>query len=708
MNMTLKRLVLGLTGAGLMTLYGCGGSSSSGAGSVDGGGGGVVTPTILSGIAATGAAFSDATVTVTDSTGATVGTSATIGADGVYTITLNAGAVAPFVLTATRSGADGASESLVSVVSSVTGTSATANITPITNLIAARLSPTGDPSKLGAELAAKTANLSASTVSGKVDEVQAILAPILTATETSGTNPLTGSFTANGAGYDRLLDSIKISVTPASATASNIEISVKQQQAEDAAPVAIQFSTASTVAAVPAIPTIDKTKLVVAGTADLIKSFLAQLTSCYALPLATRVDSAISNGLAIGNAANVVATACKTAFYGDSPGNFKSNGNAVGRDGNGNGAFGSLFKEGASGVVFSQGSYEFTRENGDIVAGYKSKDSVGNEAFDTFVLRKDTDGKLKLIGNQYTYGGGVSAYQQIRTFVNDAPSTYYSTGYAFSMPLMNGVAYVKITTPKDTTLTMIPGSDGMVFPKLNANRVAVKSDGTETTSISTMVSSGTSFIRIRSEYADTTSTALHPAARESGLAFTPTDATDAEISSYGNQSLWVFKYYDSSNTLLATQNYKTRARSNTIAEMRTRAWAKVDATSLKYLTDNFVASTASLPSNNSYTKLPSSGLADLTWEVPSGALPPTSVTLFGKAGPNTDGGGTKVNFNDAQSVGSTKRGVTISCANGTGEKHCVSSNTGYTANAIMTGLHLWARDPSGREYANFYAAYKLN
>ncbi len=375
-------------------------------------------------MAATGAAFIDATVTVTDSTGNVVGTSATIGADGTYAITLTAGAVAPFVLTATRSGADGASESLVSVVSSVTGASATANITPIT----ARLSPTGDPSKLGAELAAKTANLSTATVSGKVDEVQAILAPILTATETSGTNPLTGSFAANGAGYDRLLDSVKVSIVPASTTTSNIEVGIKQQQAEGVAPVTIQFTSATTAASVPAIPTIDKTKLVEAGTADLIKSFLAQLSSCYALPLASRVNSTIANALATGSAVNVVAAACKSTFFGDEPGTFKNNGNVVGRDANGNGAFASLFKDGATGLVFSQGSYEFTGANGDIVAGYKSRDKAGSETFDTFVLSKDTDGKLKLIGNQYVYGGGVSAYQQVRTFVNDAASTYYSTG----------------------------------------------------------------------------------------------------------------------------------------------------------------------------------------------------------------------------------------------------------------------------------------
>ncbi|MEY4268264.1 MAG: hypothetical protein RIS90_2799 [Pseudomonadota bacterium] len=707
MRFNLTRLSLGIASASLLGLYGCGGGSTASPGGDTPNT--PVAPTVLSGVAATGAAFEDATVTVTDSTGNVVGTSSTIGADGVYSITLAAGAVAPFVLTAARTGADGASESLVSVIASVTGSSATANITPITNLIAARLSPSGDPSKLGAELAAKTATLTASNVGAKVDEVQTILAPILAATETSATNPLTGSFAVNGSGYDRLLDSIKVSVIPASATTSNIEVSIKQQQAEDEAPVAIQFSTATAAAAVPAIPTIDKTKLVVAGTADLIKSFLAQLTSCYALPLATRVDSAISNGLATGTAANVVATACKASFYGDNPGNFKSNGNVVGRDGSGNGAFGGLFREGATGVVFSQGSYEFTRQNGDIVAGYKSKDSAGNEAFDTFVLRKDTDGKLKLIGNQYNYGGGVSAYQQIRTFVNDTASTYYSTGYNLNLPLMSGVAYVKITTPKGNTLTMIPGSDGMVFPRLNASRQAVQSDGvTLATTPSTMTPSGTSFIRIRSEYADTTSTASDPAARESGLFFSSTEATESEISGYGNQSLWVFKYYNSSNTLLATQSYKTRARANTIAEMRTRAWAKLDTGSIEYLKSNFVANTATAPNNNSYTKLPTTGLATPSWEVPSGALPPTEVKLFGRAGPDADGGGTKVNFQDGQSVGSTKRTVTITCANGSGEKHCVTGNTGYTAKAIMLGLHLWARDPSGRDYANFYATYNLN
>ena len=185
--------------------------------------------------------------------------------------------------------------------------------------------------------------------------------------------------------------------------------------------------------------------------------------------------------------------------------------------------------------------------------------------------------------------------------------------------------------------------------------------------------------------------------------FTETDADDSEISGYGNQSVWAITYYNSSNAVMGTQTYKTRARANTIAELRTQKWAVLDVGSLSYLKDNFVPNTATAPINNSYTKLPSSGLVEPGWTVPSGALRPTSITLHGKDS-------SRVIFADAQSVGSTKRSSPIACVNGSdvNEKHCIADGTGYTVGAFMTGLHLWARDPSGREYASFYATYNLN
>ena len=419
MKLNYAKLALALSSAVVLTLAGCGDSSTSTSSTTPG-----TTPTApatasaitLTGTAATGAAFVDAVVTVIDSTGAVVGTSSPVGADGKYTVTLKDGAKPPFVLVASRTTADGEVQSLVSVVESATAT--TANVTPITNLIASRLSPSGDPTKLAAELAAGTTQITPATVAATVAEVKTILATLLDATGTSGTDPLTGSFTVDGTGYDRLLDSISINIVPASATSSNIEIAVKQQLPDGTQPATVSFASTST--SVAPLPPVSATTLVVEGTSVKISNFLNALTACYALPVAERVNGLTAN--------DVIAPACRTVFSGGDPAIFKSNGRVV----SSTGAFSSLFRAGATGAVFSQGTYEFTRANGDLVIGYKSRGTDGSETFDTFVVRNDTaDGKLKLIGNQYNYPGGVNAYQQYRQFgaLGQSAYSYRSTGY---------------------------------------------------------------------------------------------------------------------------------------------------------------------------------------------------------------------------------------------------------------------------------------
>ena len=129
----MTRSIKGWAFAGLLAavLVGCGGGGGGG-GSSSGGGS---TPGLtITGVAATGAAFTDATVSVIDSRGVTVGSGAAIGTDGTYSITLAAGAVAPFVLIASRTDANGDTQQLVSVIASATDR--VANITPITTPLA--------------------------------------------------------------------------------------------------------------------------------------------------------------------------------------------------------------------------------------------------------------------------------------------------------------------------------------------------------------------------------------------------------------------------------------------------------------------------------------------------------------------------------------------------------------------------------------------
>lgn len=671
-----KLAILGLSAL----LAACGGGS--------GGGSSSVAPQI-SGVAATGAAFSDATIAVKDRTNATVGT-ATVATDGTYKVTLSSGAAAPFVLIATRTAANGATESLVSVVPAISGTSATANISPVTNLIASRLAAeSGDPLKLAAEVAANPALADPATVTSKVQEVQSILAPLLAATNTAGTDPLTGTFATDGTGYDWLLDSIKVTIVPSSATTTDIQVDIKQPLTDSTPPTSIQFTNQTAVASIPALPaTIDATTLVPSGTSALIAQHLAQLNACFALPLSSRVTV---NGT---TAADIVALECKNAFYNNDPTTFLTNGNPVAKGK----AFSGIFDTAADGTVFSQGTYEFSRidpVNGDIVViGYKKTDALGNETFDVFGLRKDpADGNLKQIGNQYSYPGGVSAYQQARHFITLGQSAfdYYSTGYTFSVvnvlstgaPIFNRV---EITTPRGNVLTLKPKSG-------YSNLQLVKNAGT-----ASEVVTATQFVRLNSEYIDTANTA-DPAAKDpASLYFADrTVFTNDVIAQFPAQTAWKFDYFLAANATTtpdATQYYKTRARALTIPELKTRGLAELLPTAIADI---------QAQANPTTGQVPVSGATSLAmnYSVATGALPPTALQVWGTY---SSGG-----FTDSVGVGSTARTGTILCTNlGVSDTHCTNATpAAYVSSAIVNGGHLWARDPAGRDFATFYAMYQL-
>lgn len=693
MQLQPNKLILAMASAALLALAGCGG----------GGGSNSAPSSTLSVTAATGAPFVGAVITVTDKTGATVGTSSAIGTDGLSTITLSAGALPPFVLTATRTSADGAVESLVSVVPSTSGGAAAVNITPVTTLIASRLSASGDPTKLASEVAAGTATVTTTTVNATVSDVQAILAPILMATGTSAADPLSGSFTTDGTGYDRLLDTIKVTIIPASTTTANIEIGIKQQLAEGTAPTTIQFTNLTPVATVTASPpTISANTLLPNGTSALIAQHLTQLNTCFALATASRVNNANPSGGAIAAATstNIIAPECRSAFIQNGGGaiTFKSNGAVIGATSNA--PFHGLFFDGGTGVVFSQGSYEFTRSNGDIVVSYKSKNAAGNETYDTFALRLDTDGKLKQIGNQYAYPGGVSAYHQLRHFITLSQSAYdyYSTGYTLNVTHVTGGAgvdgsifdRVEVTSPRGNVLTLKPRSGYSGLQLFNNPTIL-----------------GSNFVRLNSVYADTNNT-NDPAVKDSASLFFANRSSfpDAVLSAIPAQSVWKFDYFLAGNTGAtpdATQYYKTRARALTIAELKTQGLATLADADITTLQAHANAAGGGSPG-----MVPISGdtTETLHWNVATGSLPPTSIQIWG----NYVYSATTYRFNDASTVGSTARTGSVQCSpTGASDHHCVgAAGTAYVTPTLLNGAHLWARDPGGREYTSFYAMYQLN
>lgn len=208
--------------AALMVIAACGGGGSGGSSPAASSGTTKSEPSLqLSGTAATGAALANAQVSVKCASGN--GTATTDGS-GAYTLTMTGGAL-PCIINVTGT-QDGVEVSLHSVAeagstdSASNTTSAAANVTPLTEMIVAKLSA-GLPSDLFAAFSA--ANSSQVTTAQLVAATNAVLTAIKEAIGVDlGTidpfkAPLVAATSANpdaGNGYDKLLDDLgtKISV----------------------------------------------------------------------------------------------------------------------------------------------------------------------------------------------------------------------------------------------------------------------------------------------------------------------------------------------------------------------------------------------------------------------------------------------------------------------------------------------------------------
>ncbi len=654
------------TAAGVLlvgVLAACGSSGTSDVAST------AVTPApttfTVAGTAATGAVFDKATVTIIGSDGTKYGGGATdvTGADGSYSITLPLTAKPPFVLQAVRD-----DKTLVSVLAEAKDS--TTNITPVTTLIASRLSSSGDPAKLADEIKAKPTLVDATALKAKVAEVVALIKPVMDAVGDS-TDPLNGKIVADGTGADKVLDSLSITITPSSATTANIEVAVKQKLSEGDNPTIVTFTNSTAPAA--ALPAVAATDLVASGSAALITDFLKRMTACFALPQADRINS---GGTA---ATDIKAAACKDLFAGSDPAKFLNNGAVV----SAKQAFSAIFGTG-TGTVFDRGSYEFTRANGDLVIAYRATDTSGNGSNNTLVVKTDTDGKLRAIGNQYKYNGAVNAYHQLRSFINQPAATYYSTGYNLNV---NNIldssgksifAKVVVTTPKGGSVTLQPSAGSAFLPLVKNGAVT-----------------GTNILRIRSVYADAANAAKDPALADTSNFFAATPSTDAEIAGFAAQSTWKFDYYLAGNATTtpdATQYYKTRARAMTISELQAQPLATLTDTDIAYVKAN----TVTTASGAKYLPTPASGPVTLDWTVPAGALAPTSIQVYGNAG----------SFNDKTAVASAARTGDIACsAASASDTHCSTGN--YATGGRLVGAHLWAEDATGRDFASFYAFYTV-
>lgn len=207
-KMRLKGLIL--ASAVAAALAACGGGSSSTSTNTS-------SSLTLSGTAATGLAIANSSVSVKCQGGS--GT-ATTKADGTYTVTV-AGATLPCALEVTANG-----ETLRSVVSG-TGTAATANITPLTELLVAALLQQ-HPDALADGAPSATAITSDALKAAKDTVISFLQANDIDVTALADTDfvgtPLTAAVTTPGTGdtQDQLLDKLKTALPNLSDAATTI------------------------------------------------------------------------------------------------------------------------------------------------------------------------------------------------------------------------------------------------------------------------------------------------------------------------------------------------------------------------------------------------------------------------------------------------------------------------------------------------------
>lgn len=663
------------------------------------------TEMVLSGIVATGAPCGNVLVSFPDS--ATAFPTVRTGADGAYKTTLTVltkDAAKPLLVQAECPNASGGSDTLVSI--SAARASGTVNVNPLTNLIAALVTKSGDPTRLGIELENGTLAIDAALVQGKTDQVREILLPALGALTLASTfDPIKGVAAANGTGLDRLLDMLNIEITPETDGTSSIAITLKIKSANetDSQPI-IRFTNVTPLEVIKlnnqiSAVSIGQVQFVASliipnDTAGLITDLVQRVNACYALSIPGRGSN------------TALSPACQAMFLDGSISNFQENGLQgmaallapwLGLTSS-ESPVTALLSTGPA--QFSQGTYQFLRPDG--VLGFTAvKTAPGETPVATpFEAQVGADGKLGLSGNRYRFQAKMTAFAERRTFLNQKTSDYLSTGIDIVIPVQSkgGVPVTKVvlTPPANAipgnraTFTLLPGASGMALP-VQDERLA-----------DTVAPSAGGFLRLRSEYTDTAAGVprRHPSLRDFAQYFA-NDMPDSAIKLLSAGDVWSLAFYvGKSSTPDAVQYYRLSARPFTIDEIRSLAVPDLTAPTKAFLQGLLVSNE---PGNPGFTPLAG---------YPSLALPSTrspaamEQRVFGLTAP--PGATANIFFTDiSYLLFGTLGNQIVPCQNGgNGDLHCAPDGS-YASGALLNGVELLARLPDRREIAQHFSVLQL-
>jgi hypothetical protein len=444
--------------AAILSACGGGGGSSSTSSTT------TTSSSTLTGVAATGAPFDGATVIVTDSTGATVGT-ATTNPNGSYEIKFDPSIFTPpFVATVTGNIGEG-TESLVSVIPSgslITG-EITANITPITNAIASRISSTGNPLSLVDNIAAEKTNISSANVVGVENSFRTLLESHLSSVGLSSSfNLINSVFTAS---FDKLLDNIKLDTSPtgqititSSAGQAVDDLSSSETTPSAGSSLVIPSGSLPTAANKALIPTLPSGSSVIG--IDVLETIRTNLNTCYALPVSTRTSSTECNSM-ISSTYKHDGRSKAVEFGTSSPLNLSDTSNT-------NMTF--MKPEILRQLSTTPGNERLTVR----ISGMRRADLTDGTAGTIRSLvsvAENSPTGWKLVGNQRDFQTFINAAASKRIFTNNTANNRYETGLNIYLQGNTGMSKAVVTGPG------LPVSGITLFNRSECDFLSISPDG---------------------------------------------------------------------------------------------------------------------------------------------------------------------------------------------------------------------------------------
>lgn len=414
-----------------------------------GGGGGTASSPIsnsLGGIVATGAPMSSASVTLTCANGATKVTSSD--SSGSYSFTDMSGCTAPYVVTAVGQ-VNGTTESLVSVFPTEVSGAQNVNVTPLTHAIAATLSNDGNPLSLASNISSSASGITATAVNARTTAISTALSGMLTSAGVTGSfNPITGAFTADSTGIDKVLDNLSVDVKSSGVSITNAAGAVQDDMGSlNSAPAAdfsagsITISNNTNFSSVSALPS----QVLDSTFADVFQS---QLNTCFAAPAANR-----------GSVSSLGASCQAIQIASDYLNDGRSGSNEF------DGRLSNALYDGATFAkpqIIRFLSTSATDKRALIEFDLLRSDKVAEQIFTVVEQSTGTGGVLKLRGNRRPFYFDVAGVVQKRTQVAQRNTTtahlsnFYATSLQFYLDFntggagtdnTNGVKWAHVTGP---------------------------------------------------------------------------------------------------------------------------------------------------------------------------------------------------------------------------------------------------------------------